>query len=345
MCREGVNLGLIYLGTLVGAGFMSGREIMIFFSAFGKDGLKGLAIACVLFFVLGYMILKGAIINQSISLRDILVPISGERLMDLFEMCSHLFLAASYYIMLSGSASVLKQGFGIPYTPSVLILACIVSIWLSNGLKGLAKVNSVMVPLILLFAIMMFFRSNDEIKNLFSASIFEGKSDYNYVLYALGYVSYNMMTGSMVLASLGRYTKRRIAAFGAALLATAGLFIVGVIIWALTTVYYERLRYVEVPLVMLAKNEGPIFNTAAVVAMLFAMLTTAVGVGYAFISSFSHKLKLSQSHALLFLALGLPITYIGFSSLVGLIYPLFGVIGVILIILIGVRRFLNIKIE
>ena len=46
-----------YIGTVVGAGFASGQEVLQFFSAYGMKGLFGIAVATLLFFIFGYTIL------------------------------------------------------------------------------------------------------------------------------------------------------------------------------------------------------------------------------------------------------------------------------------------------
>lgn len=315
---------------------------MKFFTVYGMDGLRGIMIACTLFFLLGYIILKNAIKKQAESLRDILVPISGERLMNMFELFVHLFLAGSYYIMLSGSAAALKQGFGVPYTPAVILLGFVTVFWLRSGLKGLAEANTVMVPVMMVLTAIIFINlPKNTIGNVDAIFIHKG----NYVFSAFNYVSYNMMTASMVLSSSGTYTKRQGCAFGASLLASIGLFFMATLMWSLTAAYYGTLKDVEIPLMWIAKKAGRTYSVAAVFILLFAMLTTAVGVGFAFMSSFSRKHRVSYTYALLCLVMGIPVAHIGFSRLISFVYPVFGIVGIIFVILVVARRFLNIYIE
>jgi uncharacterized membrane protein YkvI len=341
--REEISLGFIYMGTLVGAGFASGQEIIKFFTYYGKDGFKGIIIACTLFFLLGYIILKNAIKVQAGSLRDILIPMSGERLMNIFELFAHLFLACSYYIMLSGCAATLKQGFGIPYIPAVIFLGFTTILWLKGGLKGLAQVNAIMVPVIIFLTLIIFFNlPYNKIINQHSITAHRG---HYYIFSAIKYVSYNMMTASMVLPSLGTYTKRQDSALGASLLAAVGLFITASVMWSLTAAFYVSVKDVEIPLMWIANKTNPILSIVAVFILLFAMITTALGVGFALISGLSHKLGVSYKKALLFLLLGIPVTSVGFSRLISYIYPLFGLVGIIFVVLVTIRRFLNLNIE
>ena len=46
-----------YVGTIVGAGFASGQEILQFFVSFGNLGVLGIFIVSILFIYLGYLIM------------------------------------------------------------------------------------------------------------------------------------------------------------------------------------------------------------------------------------------------------------------------------------------------
>ena len=50
------NVAALYVGTLMGAGFASGREGWQFFGVFGSKGYAGLAISGFLFVVVGMMV-------------------------------------------------------------------------------------------------------------------------------------------------------------------------------------------------------------------------------------------------------------------------------------------------
>ena len=60
MRQKGISslkVAATYIGTIVGAGFATGQEVLQFFNRFGILGLGGLLIATVLFIVFGYIIM------------------------------------------------------------------------------------------------------------------------------------------------------------------------------------------------------------------------------------------------------------------------------------------------
>ena len=49
-------IAMIYVGSIIGAGFASGREIWQYFGVFGKMGIIGLLLAGCLFIIFGIML-------------------------------------------------------------------------------------------------------------------------------------------------------------------------------------------------------------------------------------------------------------------------------------------------
>ncbi|MDK2925864.1 MAG: hypothetical protein PWQ41_1638, partial [Bacillota bacterium] len=52
------TIAATYVGTVVGAGFASGQEVLQFFSAFGRWGFVGIALATGLFVFFGLAIME-----------------------------------------------------------------------------------------------------------------------------------------------------------------------------------------------------------------------------------------------------------------------------------------------
>jgi uncharacterized membrane protein YkvI len=343
--RDWVDLGFIYAGTLIGAGFASGQEIMRFFTVYGKMGLAGIVITCILFFFLGSFILSLAIRHQSVSIRDILLPFSGKKLMLLFELISDLFLLGGYYIMLSGCGAVLWEGMKIPYLPAVIFLCIGCVLWLKNGVNGLAGFNRVMVPVMVILTFLIGYHGLEGFKDMASLLEMVPSAGKGWLFSALVYVSFNMTSGCVVLSSLGTYTKKPGVVYGASFIASVTLFVMATLLYLMTSAYFRELSGVEIPLMHIASTLNMSLYWASVIILLCAMLTTALSFGFAFVQSVSRKFRISFNHALLGLFLGVPFTSWGFSNLIGFIYPLFGIVGIFFAFLLLCRRFFSFKIE
>ena len=343
--KDELNLGFIYMGTLVGAGFASGQEIMKFFTVYGKQGLVGIIVSCMLFFIIGYLVLFYSIQRQSTCVRDIMLPLCGKKLMTFFELFVTVFLLGGYYIMVSGCGAVLLEGFDLPYYPSVGLI-CLICIWgLKNGIEGLANFNKIAVPLMIFLTLVICKKTIPNFEELKLIIDFAPEGSKGFLFSAFVYVSFNMVSGSVVLASLGKSSNRPKAALGGAFIAACGLFVMGSAVWLMTTANFYEIVNVQIPLMWIAKPLGQSIYFMSVVILLLAMLTTAFGMGFAFLLNMSIRFKVRYEHTLFMLIIGIPLTACGFSNMVGLIYPIFGIVGILFILLIIFRRFFLTKIE
>ena len=210
--RTEIGLGAIYMGTVIGAGFATGQEIMSFFTVYGKQGLLGIALASALFFLLGYLVLLQSIRKQSQCLRDILLPLAGERLTLAFELMADVFCLAGYCIMLSGCGAVLEESWNLNYTMTIFLLSVFLIWCLSRELSGLAAANKLLLSVILALTIVIGSACISDRQGISETSLQGEKGSW--LMSSLLYVSYNGTLALVVLSSLGSYTDRVGAALG-----------------------------------------------------------------------------------------------------------------------------------
>lgn len=342
--NDEINLGFVYIGTLVGAGFATGQEILEFFTQYGGYGFLGICVSCILFFFFGYRFFSMAISRQSSCIGDILMPYLGRSLLSSFEILVDIFSLGGFSVMIAGCGAVINESLNIPSFSMTVTLCVLCILWLQRGVAGLTEVNRFLVSIMILLTFLIGVKSLPERWSLGHILDFSYGRE-KWLFSSILYFSYNMILAMVVIAALGTYTKRQNVAFGAAFLGALGLFIMAFLLWMITTVYYSALRDVEVPLMWVAKYHGTGLYFASMGILLSAMLTTALSVGFSFIRSVSRRFGLSHERASYILLLGLPLSQWGFSRLIKTIYPLFGVIGIFFIFLMVFRRFLGFKIE
>jgi len=334
--RRKIGLGAIYMGTLIGAGFASGQEIISFFTVYGKHGLLGIGFASILFFVLGYLILKQSIQIRSQCLRDILLPIAGERLTLLFDTTMDVFCLAGYSIMLSGCGAVLEESFNFEYMYTIVVL-CTIFVWtLSKEFTGLEELNKLLVAVILFLTILIGLTCiKDYVK---SPAINMEVDEKGWFRSSVLYVSYNTTLALAVLSALGSYTNEDSVALGAAAIGASGIFATGALMWFITWANYPQLLGVQVPLLRVARRYGNFLFLSSVIVLLSAMMTTALGLGFSFAKSLSQKFGINYRRAIFLLFLGVPLAKYSFAGLINKVYPLLGKLGIIFAILLATKQ-------
>ena len=151
--RETWKVAATFIGTIVGAGFASGQEILKFFSHSGIDGIKGILLACVLFCITGTLIMLLGQKIQAASFGEVVRHVCGPRLGPVIDLTLAVFLFGSLTVMLAGSGAVLFQQWGIPYLIGTALTVVFSIITVLYGIRGIIKANSVVVPLMILVCI------------------------------------------------------------------------------------------------------------------------------------------------------------------------------------------------
>lgn len=191
---------MLIIGTIIGAGFASGREIVAFF---GTTPAPLVALVCAaLVFV---MCLVFLFVGQKAEADDI--GTVNKKLAGKFDVVLNIFLLFNSVISLSAMLAGFDSLFGsiYPLKPLYSVLFGAVSVLVvTKGLKGLLRCNAVLVPaLILIIAAVTLTNVNSP-----SFSSFTAKTAYR----SFSYISMNMMLAAAVLTVHGLTKKQIIAA-------------------------------------------------------------------------------------------------------------------------------------
>lgn len=93
---------------------------------------------------------------------------------------------------------------------------------------------------------------------------------------------------------------------------------------------FGYINNLELPIIEITKQFGNIYSVIYGIIILIAIFTTAISSGYGFLKNLP---KEKYNIATLFIcASSILIVPIGFSKLVGLLYPIFGVLGIMQIV-------------
>lgn len=100
----------------------------------------------------------------------------------------------------------------------------------------------------------------------------------------------------------------------------------------------DRLVGVEMPSLMLANALSPAVAMVMSLALICMIYSTAVGMFFAFTARFATpETSRFKVLSVIFTAVGLLLSQFGFSALIGTVYPMLGVVGLILILALGYR--------
>ncbi len=325
-----------FIGTLVGAGFASGQEVLLFFSAYGWEGLWGVALATFLFFFFSYSILLLGNKLHATSHVDIVRFTNGKLLGTAIDFIITIFLFGALAAMIAGAGAIFDEQLQLPALWGTILMAVLTLLTVLTGTKGVVKAISYVVPFLLLSVLFISIYSfatnpitNEEIN---MAAALEGAAP-NWGISSINYVSYNIVIGIAVLAPMGARAVNKQQLFKGALAGGLGL---GIGVLAIYFTVLTNMTYAantEIPMISIASTLGTGVQIGFAVLLFGAVYTTAVGCLYGFIQRTSNIKKVPQIWIITgSVAITLALGQLGFSTMVKYLYPAVGYGGMLFFI-------------
>ncbi len=325
-----------YIGTIVGAGFASGQEILQFFVSFGRIGLLGIFIATVLFIYFGYVVMElGWKLNVSSHL-PIVRKVGGRYLGAFSDIVITFFLFGALTAMIAGSGALFQQEFNLHPLLGSLFMATITVITVLGGFNSIINSISIVVPFLVLSAVLVSIAtllSAPPLSEISHSGIERPVMLRNWLWASILYISYNIIPSISILGPLGKQAQERKTIKNGALLGGIGLGIGAAAIFLTLYVNIDLIKHLEIPMIMVARNISPLVKSVYAIVLLAEIYTSAVGDLYGFAARICNlntkktTLVVLACSCFAFLA-----SLTGFSNLVKYLYPAVGYCGVLTLI-------------
>lgn len=346
MNKYSLQIALAYMSVVIGGGFASGNEVLQFFTGYGLAGIAGSVVAAVLFAFLGMQIARISSVMQADSHKQVLYILFGEKAGFVVDVILSFFLYGVGVVMLAGAGSTLLQQFGLaPLYGSVLMTVLVVATLCLN-VKGIVNLISAVMPFLLVMVVSItvysIYTSTGTQAELTQVAedipviTFLGAEVPNWALSGLLYASFNIAVGFPMLAVIGGLTKQPKAASLGGMSGGLGLGFLIIVLNIGLFANLDKLVGIEIPTLLLAEQIHPWLAVLMSLALIGMIYSTAVGMFFAFGARFAtpdtNRFKILSA---IFAAIGLALSQVGFTKLVGTVYPMLGVVGLILIIAIA----------
>lgn len=299
---------MVIVGTVIGSGFLSGKEIVVFFSRFGKMSYFCILLAFFLFWGLFYFFLRfGEIAAKRLQTSKFAFILN---VLICFILSSAMF--AGIFSLLENWHIILK----ILVMIVTLILSCRVAL---KGSEALEKLNLALVPIMIVFLIV-------NLTNLFvfkTNTLFVGKFSVLSIFYCFLYVILNTSNSAIVISSycsLSRKQKVQVGFFSA-----LALFLI--LLFANMVLLQNSYSFsADMPLLNLTSGWQRVVMS---IIVCLGCLTTLFSLVY----STSKSLKKVKKSGKVFICVVLPFcfSFLGFGVIVSHLYPLTSTLGIFLL--------------
>jgi len=320
MWGAGLKWMFLIIGTTIGAGYASGRELWQFF---GHESGLAIVMYTVFFTVSIAVIMHVSHKHQSTHYLPVLREIVGKRLTRFYDVMIFIYLYTTTAVMISGSGAT-GQAFNFPYWWGICIMVIVLIAVFWKGINQLLLVNQLILPLLiigLLYILVKF--TIDQDLHLFS----HWHEQRNWAA-AFPFTALNILPLIAVLGAIGNKVKSKqeiiIASVGSGL-------ILGVVSYiynsSLIQISDEILLY-EIPLFAILSNYSFEILIYMSILLWFAIFTTAASGVLGIVTRFGDSFKQPMGILVIITILTmLPITAFGFSTLIQYIYPFYGILN------------------
>ena len=337
-CKNSMNIGMIYAGTVLGAGFASGQEILSFFARFGPNGMWGVLIAGCLFILLGHIILRKTYQHNLTSYDSFLQLTLPRPLVRPTSVIITLFLLVTYVAMISGSGALVRERFSLPPIAGILATSLLCFVVFAGSLKGVSLLNAILTPT--MTAGMLWVSVSLLLSDTATMASFGQALANNHIASAFSYVGFNLLTASVMLVSLRPMLNNRRTCLGGAAVGGGLLAACGLLAYLVLARFAGAVANSQLPLFALSGRLGSWAYNAYGVVLYIARITTAVSVGFGLLQKITVTGLSHRATCLLLCGGAIPFSLIRFDVMVGTFYTLFGYIGLVLLFFVlwlGVR--------
>lgn len=139
-----------------------------------------------------------------------------------------------------------------------------------------------------------------------------------------------------MLIGLKKYTYKKEKIIS--IIASGIFFLLAAILYFILQNEGINLSDIELPLIYIVKQYGTIYQYIYGIVIVSAIYTSAIAAGYGFAENCSKSKKIYKIVCMLICATAIPVSKIGFSYLINLFYPVFGLLGLVQIIYILIAK-------
>ncbi|MDQ0416131.1 putative membrane protein YkvI [Croceifilum oryzae] len=326
-----VRVGFTYCGTIVGAGFASGQEILQFFSMYGRYAIGAILISTFLFSWFGTRMMIFGSRLRAHSFEEFNLYVFGPRFGPVMSAMISIVLFGVTASMLSGVGSLFQEQLGLSFHLGVMLTIAITYFVCKKGINGIMSVNSFVVPLMFSFLIVI---------GLYSwyygdwqvIAVQESNGEHgHWLISAITYVAFNIVMAQAVLVPLGAEIRDEGVLRLGSWIGGLGLgFMLLASNYALQ-LHMDEVKLYDLPMAWMVSQLGEWMQGFFLIVIWAEIFTTLVSNVYGLTANLQRVFPVRQTHVMLAIfGIAYAGSLAGFSTLVHILYPLFGYCGFII---------------
>lgn len=309
MAKVFIVVFLIF-GTVFGAGFSSGNEIVVFFSRFGVLSYFYILLAGFLLFWIFYFFLTTKISRT----------VEASKFLNVLIFFISLVFCASMFAGVNDLFSYFPNWLFVVLVALLLGFCIIVT---QKGVAGIERVNLVLMPFIaIVFLIILIFSLSVKSETSLQTNSWAG------FLYSPLYVALNTSMSGFVVSQVGESLSKKQAfwiSFVSSILIVAFLLLGNAVLQQNSDKFFSEMPFLEIV------KENKFLFMLTYLVILVGCFTTLISLTVTLKTSIEKMVKKSWKASLIAVFSPFLISVLGFSEIISMLYPLCSVLGVFML--------------
>lgn len=299
---DNFKIAFFFIGAMIGAGFSSGSELMVFF---GESGIVGVLISAVFIGLLVFFFQYMSVVFNNYP--------RVKKVVDWLMVLSSII---SFIAMTAGANEVIMDTFRVNNIGVVSALA--VSVMCLFSMRFLKNVNAVVVPLIVVLMILIIVKT-DSLPLPTGFNIFRSAS----------YAAMNVLLGGYLLSTecAQKKTKDKIII----------TVIITVVVAAMMVIVYmisQEAKFSDMPVFEVARRYE--MATISGIIIYLAIFSTLIGAGKVIFDNLSDFTKSKWVALISLIIISLIGRSVGFGFMVRTFYPITGYLSIVVIFALAI---------
>ncbi|MHA0857952.1 YkvI family membrane protein [Paenibacillus sp. CMAA1364] len=320
-----MQIAFTYIGTIVGAGFATGQEILQFFTQHGKWATFTVILSTILFIWLGT---KMMIISRRIhakSYEDLNKYLFGPRTGSYISIIMLFVLIGVNSVMLAGAGSVFEQHLNLHYQTGLIITLIGTYLLLNRGINSIMNMNSIVVPMMLTISVLII---SNTLAMPNSLRFLELTTDSNMSMAWISpilYTAFNLVMAQAILVPLGSHTESIATIRIGGIIGGLGVGFMLMAAHFAMSAQMPGIMQFEIPMGRIAFQLGVVVQFIYILLIFLEIFTTFVADIYGVTLQLQQRFQISPKIISIGIMLAcFMLSQFGFSNLLSILYPVFG---------------------
>lgn len=332
------QIAAVYVGTVVGAGFATGKEIVEFFTRFGFIGLIGILMSGYIFIFHGSKLMRISARIGARSYQEFNNYLFGKYIGTVINILMLFMLLGVSAVMLSGAGAVFSEQLGLPRLIGIIVTVVLSIIVMIVGTKGLFAVNTFVVPLMVAFSFMLMFLSF-KLPNFVDQVMFIpfAEDGWKSVIAPFSYTALNLGLAQAVLVPIAAEIKdEQTVKWGGII---GGILLTVILLSShFTLVMLPNIEIYDIPMAMIMKQLAPGFYWFFILIIYGEIFTSVIGNVFGLerqIRTYISLPSLVIVGGIFFITFF--VSFIEYGTLLSYLYPIFGYVCIMFIVLLWMK--------